>query len=243
MTVMTTNNLNLSKTDIIMSLFLNAKDIFVYPLLERKEIKKMTERRPGVYLWYNKKNNHYYVGSGISLYKRLSKYYQESYLNYPNHYDLPIVRAITKYGLNNFILIILDYPIQSRIHESEQYFINTLRPYYNLRQVAGFRSGAPIIRKPISEEHKIKLSLKRGVDHHNYGLKRPLEVIHLMRDNHPKTKKLYQYLENRVTLVAKYNSIREMQKETGFTKEYVSRCIQSNQLVHNKYYFSFILLS
>jgi hypothetical protein len=64
-----------------------------------------------------------------------------------------------------------------------------------------------------------------------------------MRDNHPKTKKLYQYLENRVTLVAKYNSIREMQKETGFTKEYVSRCIQSNQLVHNKYYFSFILLS
>ena len=36
-----------------------------------------------------------------------------------------------------------------------------------------------------------------------------------MRDNHPKTKKLYQYLPDRVTLVAEYNSIREMQRKTG----------------------------
>jgi GIY-YIG catalytic domain len=240
---MTVNYTNLSKAKKIISLFINAKDVFVYPIFERKEIKKITEKRSGVYLWYNKMNNHYYVGSGISLYKRLSKYYQKSYLDYPNHYDLPIVRAINKYGLDNFILVILDYPIKSNIHESEQYFIDTLRPYYNIRQVAGFRSGAPIIRQPISEEHKIKLSLKRGMNHHNYGLKRPLEVIHLMRDNHPRTKKLYQYLEDRVTLVAKYNSIREMQKNTGITKEYVSRCIKNNKLVHNQFYFSFTSLN
>jgi GIY-YIG catalytic domain len=240
---MTVSYTNLSKAKRVMSLFLNAKDVFVHPIIERKDIKKMTEKRPGVYLWYNKTKNHYYVGSGISLYKRLSKYYQESYLNYPSHYDLPIVRAIAKYGLDNFILVILDYPIKSRIHESEQYFIDTLRPYYNIRQVAGFRSGAPIIRQPISEEHRMKLSLRRGANHHNYGLKRSSEVISLMRDNHPRTKKLYQYLEDKVTLVAQYNSIREMQKKTGITKEYVSRCIKANRLVHNKYYFSFIKLN
>jgi hypothetical protein len=70
-----------------------------------------------------------------------------------------------------------------------------------------------------------------------------LEVIDLIRKNHPKTKKLYQYLEDKVTLVAQYNSIREMQKKTGMTKEYVSRCIKANQLVHNKYFFSFIKLN
>lgn len=63
-----------------------------------------------------------------------------------------------------------------------------------------------------------------------------------MRDNHPKTKKLYQYLSDKVTLVAEYNSIREMQKKTGITKEYVSRCIKLDQLVHGKYYFSFTRL-
>ena len=50
-------------------------------------------------------------------------------------------------------------------------------------------------------------------------------------------------LEDKVTLVAQYNSIREMQKKTGMTKEYVSRCIKANLLVHNKYFFSFIKLN
>lgn len=77
-----------------------------------------------------------------------------------------------------------------------------------------------------------------------------------MRDNHPKTKKLYQYLSDKVTLMVEYNlgprqiggrctpgrGIREMQKKTGITKEYVSRCIKLDQLVHSKYYFSFTSL-
>ncbi len=63
-----------------------------------------------------------------------------------------------------------------------------------------------------------------------------------MRDNHPKTKKLFQYLSDKVTLMVEYNSIREMQRKTGITKEYRSRCIKFNQLLHNKYYFSFTRL-
>lgn len=241
---MTTNNTNFSfETNVIIALFKNAKDVFVHPVSERSQIKLVTINRSGVYLWYNKVSGRYYVGSSINLYKRLSRYYQKGYLEYSTHYDLPIVRAITKYGLDNFILVILDYTDESNIHTSEQYFIDSLLPIYNIRQVAGFRSGKPIIKKSLSEEHKLKLSLKKGINHHNFGLKRPLEVINLMRDNHPKTKKLYQYLEDKVTLVAKYNSIRDMQRKTGITKEYVSKCIKANKLVHGKYYFSFTLLS
>lgn len=242
--IMMTNNTNFSfETSIIMILFQNAKDVFVHPISERSQIKLVTVNRSGVYLWYNKVSGKYYVGSSINLYKRLSRYYQKGYLRYSTHYDLPIVRAITKYGLDNFILVILDYTDEFNIHLSEQYFIDSLLPIYNIRQVAGFRSGKRIIKKSLSEEHKLKLSLKRGIDHHNYGIKRPLEVINLIRDNHPKTKKLYQYLEDKITLVAEYNSIREMQRITGITKEYVSRCIKTNKLVHNKYYFSFTRLS
>jgi hypothetical protein len=232
----------LSGTNKIIELFLNSKDLFLHPLAERSSIKLVTSKRAGVYLWYNKINNKYYVGSSNNLYKRLSRYYQDSYLKYPTHYDLPIVRAIIKYGLDNFLLIILDYTDLSNIHASEQYFIDSLLPIYNIRQVAGFRSNNTIIKKSLSEEHRFKLSLKRGVHHHNYGIKRSLEVINLIRENHPKTKKLYQYLvleENKMIFMNKYNSIREMQKKTGITKEYVSRSIKANKLVHNKYHFSF----
>lgn len=240
---MITNNTNLSfKVNVIMALFQNSKDVFVHPVSERSQIKQVTINRSGVYLWYNKVSGKYYVGSSINLYKRLSRYYQKGYLKYSTHYDLPIVRAITKYDLDNFILVILDYTDKSNIYTSEQYFIDSLLPIYNIRQVAGFRSDKPIIKKSLSEEHKLKLSLKKGINHHNYGIKRPPEVINLMRDNHPKTKKLYQYLEDKITLVAEYNSIREMQRTTGITKEYVSKCIKANKLVHNKYYFSFTKL-
>lgn len=216
-----------------------AKDLFVNPIIERADVKLATLNKPGVYLWYCKVSGKYYVGSSINLYKRLSRYYQPGYRAYPNNVDLPIVRAITKYGLENFILVILDYTEESNIHISEQYYIDTLEPLYNIRQVAGFRSGKPIKKDSLTEEHKLKLSLKRGINHHHYGIKRPPEVINLMRDNHPKTKKLYQYLPDKVTLVAEYNSMREMQRKTGITKEYVSRCIKLNKLVHGKYYFSF----
>lgn len=240
--IMTTNT-NLSpETNVIMDLFMNSKDLFVNPIVERVDIKLATTNRSGVYLWYSKLSGKYYVGSSVDLYKRLSRYYQPGYLAYPTHVDLPIVRAITKYGLENFILVILDYTKKSNIHISEQYYLDNLYPIYNIRQVAGFRSGKLIKKNSLTEEHKFKLSLKRGVNHHSYGIKRPPEVINLMRDNHPKTKKLYQYLSDKVTLMAEYNSIREMQKKTGITKEYVSRCIKFNQLVHGKYYFSFTRL-
>lgn len=239
------NQVDIMKTinnKIIMDLFLNSKTLFVHPIAERSDVKLVTLNQPGVYLWYNKITGNYYVGSSKNLYKRLSRYYQKGYLIYPTNVDLPISRAILKYGLDNFILVILDYTDESNIHVSEQYFIDTLTPIYNIRQVAGFRSGKPIVKTGLSEEHKLKLSLKRGIDHHNYGIKRPPEVIKLMRDNHPKTKKLYQYLEDKVTLVAEYDSMREMQRKTGITKEYVSRCIKLDKLVHGKYYFSFTRL-
>lgn len=91
---MTTNNTNLSpETNVIMDLFLNSKDLFVNPIVERADIKLATTNRSGVYLWYSKLSGKYYVGSSVDLYKRLSRYYQPRYLAYPNHADLPIVRA------------------------------------------------------------------------------------------------------------------------------------------------------
>jgi hypothetical protein len=54
--------------------------VFLNPLTSRAEINKETKGKTGVYCWVNKLNGNSYVGSGLSLYKRISNYYQEAYL-------------------------------------------------------------------------------------------------------------------------------------------------------------------
>jgi group I intron endonuclease len=108
------------------------KDIFYYPNKERDLIKDKTLNKSGIYLWHNKITNKYYIGSSINLYKRISRYFQPGYLNYVTHKDLPIIRALQKYTMDNFILAILDYTTilpsevnsSMNLHKSEQYFID-----------------------------------------------------------------------------------------------------------------------
>lgn len=193
-------------------------------------------------MWHNKISNKDYVGSSLNLYKRISRYFQPGYLNYITQKDLPIIRALKKYGVENFVLVILDYTEKLTLHKSEQFFIDLLQPTYNVMLIAGFRSGVKRKSRPMSEEQKLQLSKKKGKDHHSYGIKRTEKELIQMRDNHPKTKIVYQYLADKTTLVAKYNSLREMAKQTGITRDYVVRSIKKNELVHNKWFFSYILL-
>ena len=52
-------------------------------------------------------NGKYYVGSSLTLNNRLSDYFQDWY--YKDKTNLPIVRAILKYGMGNFALLILEF--------------------------------------------------------------------------------------------------------------------------------------
>lgn len=92
----------------------------------------------------------------------------------------------------------------------------------------------------MSEEQKLKLSEKKGPAHHAFGKNRIEKELNLMRDNHPRTLKVYQYAEDIKTFIAEYPSLREMAKQIGITRDYVVRCIKEDKLVHNKYYFSYI---
>jgi len=77
------------------------KDIFHNPNKERDLIKNKTLNKSGIYLWHNKITDKYYIGSSINLYKRISRYFQPAYLNYVTHKDLPIIRALQKYKMEN----------------------------------------------------------------------------------------------------------------------------------------------
>jgi group I intron endonuclease len=120
-------------------IFKHAIKIYIDPLNERNIIRKDNNEKIGVYSWFNKVNGKFYIGSGDPLYLRISDYFQNWYiLSRPN---LQIVRAISKYSIKNFSLIILEYSDSNNLILCEQKWIDLLKPEYNLSLIARNTKG------------------------------------------------------------------------------------------------------
>ena len=80
----------------------------------------------GIYKWTNLINNKVYIGKSVNIPKRLREYkYQVEKNN-----QRPIIRALQKYGFQNFKFEIIencDYLSDEKLLEREQYWMN----YYN----------------------------------------------------------------------------------------------------------------
>jgi group I intron endonuclease len=68
---------------------------------------KQLRGQSGIYCWINLLNGKYYIGSAVDLGNRVNDYFQDSY--YKSRTNTIIVRAILKYGIGNFALVILDF--------------------------------------------------------------------------------------------------------------------------------------
>lgn len=73
----------------------------------RSVIKIKYTKLQGIYLWINNINNKSYIGKYVNLYSRLSKYFSSYYLK-NNKLKMAICGAISKHGINNFTLYILE---------------------------------------------------------------------------------------------------------------------------------------
>lgn len=82
---------------------------FLDPWAERVKITVNLKNKAAaapVYCWINKENGKKYIGSGVNLYSRISDYFYASYLLRVKKFA--IVRALVKYGMVNFSLIVLE---------------------------------------------------------------------------------------------------------------------------------------
>ena len=113
--------------------------VFFNVLSERNEISKYLKGKSGVYCWVNLINGKYYIGSGVELNVRVSDYFQNSYLKNKN--NLPIVKAILKYGLGNFALVILEFTDKENLLSREDHYLKSLSPEYNILENAGNSLG------------------------------------------------------------------------------------------------------
>jgi group I intron endonuclease len=116
--------------------------IFFYNIKEEKNnIYKELRKKSGVYMLINNITKELYIGSSLNLTKTMVSYYY-----YTNSYKLSkivIIRAMKKYGLDNFSLGIFefcknDYKVCLNL---EQKWLDKYKPKYNGLNVAGNSYG------------------------------------------------------------------------------------------------------
>lgn len=108
----------------------------------------------GVYRWINNLNNKTYVGSSINLSVRFYTYYSLGYLAKSNR---PMERALLKYGFSNFSLEILEYCSRYNLLEREQYYLDNLKPDYNIVEKAGSTLGYKHTEESIKKNERFRI--------------------------------------------------------------------------------------
>lgn len=77
----------------------------------------------GIYKITNTINNKVYIGQSINIQKRWSSHRTKPFNKNSNTYDLPLYRAIRKYGLSNFIFEVIEECEADKLNEKEQFYI------------------------------------------------------------------------------------------------------------------------
>ena len=123
----------------------------------------------GIYMFKNKINGKCYVGQAQSLKKRINHHYSNIKTQ---RYNLPIYKAIDKYGIENFDLIILkEYPqdikkkiLCNKMDEDEKYYIEKYNSYSNGYNCTLGGDGGILGYKMTNEQkEKIRRNSKRSI--------------------------------------------------------------------------------
>jgi group I intron endonuclease len=153
-------NIVLNKTKII--------PVVTYTNVEKYKsfILKENKRKSGIYRWNNKVTHKSYVGSSINLSSRLSTYYSKKAMQAKIKTSTSIIySALLRHSYANFTLDILEYCEVDILIEREQYYLDLLKPEYNILKVANSRLGS---KHSLKTRALISLKLK-GVNHPFFG--------------------------------------------------------------------------
>lgn len=119
----------------------------------------------GVYQIKNLINGKLYVGSAVNFKLRFNKHKSQLRLN--NHDNIKLQNSFNNHSENNFVFEILATCPPEYCIKLEQWFIDNLKPEYNILKIAGSSLGYKhsnetkqrLKNKFISEETKNKISL------------------------------------------------------------------------------------
>jgi len=198
--------------------------------LAKENLKLSIKNKTGIYQLVNLINGKSYVGSSVNLNRRLNEYLNPLYLNRNlKKGNSAIINALLKYGNINFGIKILEFiefepkfsksERKSIILSKEQYFIDFIKPEYNINLTAGSNFG-----RVYSEEVKRKMSLaKKGKPGNKKNAILSDETRALFREKSGLIKGITMLNENNEEL-AKFKSIQIASEVTGISRNRISRC-------------------
>ena len=181
-------------------------------------------KKAGIYRWINNINKNTYIGSSINLSARLYTYYSLRSLAKSNR---PTEQALLKHGFSNFSLEILEYCDAKVLLEREQYYLDKLKPEYNIVEKAGsiigYKHTEETLRKMRNFIYSDEILAKKKLSTKN--------AIPLAARSIPILVKNINTKE-----INEYKSITETAKVIGVTKSAVSQAVKRNKIVKKLYY-------
>lgn len=170
----------------------------------------------GIYQIYNLVTGTYYIGSAFNLSKRYSSH--KWLLAKNEHYNKKLQYSYNKYGGDNFEFRLLEFCEKGNVIEREQYYFDTLKPYYNCNPKAGNCAG-----RKLSVEHIQKIIAA------NTGLVRTEEQKRLISEKN----KLQTRTEKQKSHLSAINKGKKLSEDTKKKiSDYQKTVDRSNFLPH-----------
>ena len=191
------------------TLSINKSILYLDSLYNKSKILKENKDRSGIYRWIYSISNKSYVGSSRNITKRLKKYYNINYLSNKIIIDNSLIyKALLKHGYSKFNFEILEYCHKNSLLNREQYYLDILKPEYNICKIAGSMKGF---------KHSAKTLLKFK----NRKTVGSFRTIVINKEN--KTKKTY-------------NSLRAAAKSIGVSHTTLRRYSNNNKLLKGLFF-------
>lgn len=230
---------------------------------QKESILNDNKKKAGVYRWTNIDSGKMYVGSSVDLYRRFTQYYNIKYI-IRTAKSSQICRALLKHGYSKFKLDILEYCNPSDVITREQYYIDLLKPEYNILQVAGSLFGYRHTEESLakmkeialnrSDETKAKLrdaALGKTYNHteetkiklrdailgrkHSEETRKKLCIIQSNRIIHPVAGIKLEVKDMQTGETFFYDSLRIAGKELNSNHKTISNYVNSGKLFRDRY--------
>lgn len=219
----------------------------------QSKIVDSNKNKIGIYLWFNNLTKDFYVGSSINLGRRFSSYFNESYLIHPKNKNMIICKSLLKYSHNNFSLIIIENCDKDKLIEREQYWIDNLKPTYNILNTAYSSIGykhteeskilmselAKLRSHTVETKSKIKNALS-GSKNPFFGKKHTEESILKIIQN--KSTVIFLYNEYK-ELIYIFDSVAELSRLVNANQSTINRFIKTGDLFRGSWYITKSLLN
>jgi group I intron endonuclease len=198
---------------------------------QKLSILRDNRNKSGIYRWINQETGKSYVGSATNLYQRFNTYYSRVKINKILARSKSLIfSAILKYDYSKFTLEILEYCDSKDLIKREQYYIDLLKPEYNILKLVdsfiGHKHPEDSLTKNWTEERKAERMKQLEILNSNKELnyqklarlanwnksEKAKEHLKNLAENRSKKIKILDTITNETTV---YNSIEEAARVVG----------------------------